>query len=278
MKKIKEYQYMTGVLIQSKKEDIPVKVDRYLFSAMANNYFEAAFAEEPELENIWKNPEIPQAQKSLLIRDVAEYYFLDMFLDWFSHGKCNCPGFMKTDMKEFEVSLNGNTFWRIFTRPMEERAVFNGEQRKEGVTQYSVSDDNGNLKALCHDFQPFLPVEVSFYRYNKGLIINGDGFEILLRVLYEGCRFPLPEGFARYYLGFRKNSGIRINMELSFYKQKRSWNESHQSFFKKLAGFLEFFKESFSFDHFLKKYDWENLLIQSEIFDRLLSEKLAVKS
>jgi hypothetical protein len=44
-----------------------------------------------------------------------------------------------------------------------------------------------------------------------------------------------------------------------------------------LAGFLKFFKESFSFDYFLKKYDWEHLLIQSEIFERLLTEKLLLQ-
>jgi hypothetical protein len=277
MKKIREYQYLTGVLIQPTKEDIPVKVDRYLFSAMVNNYFRAAFAEEPELENIWNNPEVPKAKKSQMIQDVAEYFFLDMFLDWFSHVKRDCPGFKKTDMKEFEVSLSGNMFWRIFTRPMEERAIFSDEQRKEGVTQYAVSDEKGDIKALCHDFKPFLPIGISIFKYDKGLIIYGDGFEIFLRVIYEGCRFSLPDNFTRYYLGFRKNSGIRINIELSFYKQKRTWNESHQLFFKRLAGFLKFFKESFSFDYFLKKYDWEHLLIQSEIFERLLTEKLLLQ-
>jgi len=278
MKKIKKYLYLTGVLIQPTKEDIPVKVDRYLFSAMAHNYFQAAFAEEPELENSWNNLEIPPSQKSSLIKDVAEYFFLDMFLDWFSHVKSDSSGINKTDMNEFDETLSGNMFWRIFTRPMEERAGFEGEQRKEGVTQYAVSDESGNLKALYHDFQPFFPDEVSFYRYDKGLLISGDGFSIFLRVLFDGCSYPLPDGFARYYLGFPKNSGIRVNLELSFDKQPQTWNESHQPFLKRLAGFQKFFMESFSFDHFLKKYDWENLLIQSEIFDRLLSEKLAIKS
>jgi hypothetical protein len=158
MKKPIKHQNLIGMFISRKTEEIPVVIERYPFGTWMNIYFQSAFAEQPELEQIWKHPVTHGSEKSRLVREATEYFFIDSFLSWFRHYNSRPEEYKLISGEALNEAFSDNRFWKLFTRPMEERPVFNKEERKGGFQQYTVSDNAKHLIGLYHDFNSSLLV------------------------------------------------------------------------------------------------------------------------
>lgn len=271
MKRIRSVQSLIGFFIQNEKYSFPVRCEGYPYSEWLNIYFQAALAESAELSRIWKDPLVPQTEKDQLVSEATEYYFITILLMHFNSiifEKIHATTLQRDDIPEI---LKTNRFLELFSRPREERAMFsNVEISKELSTQFSSHEPNEDF-AFFEEFRINLPKRSRFFRKNNWLILDTPLFKLQFHASYDGHAIGLPIDFARYYLGFKKNTARRVNAVIKtrikfralFYP--RSWH-----YFNNLFNGIEFTEECFSEFHFFKKINWDQIYTQSRVIENIL--------
>jgi hypothetical protein len=275
MKRIRSVQSLIGFFIQNEKYSVPVRCESYRYSEWLNIYFQAALAEDAELARIWKDPLVSQTEKDKLISEATEYFFITSLLSLFK--KCFSVRNRTTTLTRNNIPeiLRSNRFLELFSRPREQRPMFaNVEINKELSIQFSSHEPNEAF-AFFEEFCFTLPKRSRFLREGKWLILDTPLFKLQFHASYDGYAIGLPIDFARYYLGFKKNTARRVNaviktrIKLRALFYLRSWHLINDLF-----NGIELTEESFSKFHFFKKINWDQIYTQSRVIENILQSHL----
>jgi hypothetical protein len=275
MKRIRSVQSLIGFFIQNGKDSVPARCEGYPYSLWLNIFFRAAFAEDAELACIWRDKMGLQAEKDKLISEATEYFFITSLLYLFQKPfsvKNRSTILTRNDIPEI---LRTNRFLELFSRPREERSMFSNVLiNKELSTQFSSHEPNEDF-AFYEEFCFSLPKGSHFFREGKWLFLDTPLFELKFYTSYDGCAFGLPLDFARYCLGFNKNTARRVNaviqtrIKLRALFYPRSWH-----YINDLFNGIEFTEESFSESHFFKKINWDQLYTQSRVIENIFQSHI----
>ena len=265
-----------GFFIQNGKESIPVRIDRYPFGEWLNIYLQTLFAEKPEISEIWMNPTVDKSEKTRIIEETTEYYFLSLFASWFDVPHSHQKNWKIFNRKDISQLLSFNRFLDLFTQPMEERPIFANEHRKENVLTYFAMNDSGKLLGFYEDFRLVLPTGSSIKKQNNWLIFDTPIYKLRFRSSCEGYSSSLPIDFAKYYLGFSKKAAKNVQVQIEITRKLNSCLfPNHRTLYKEMMEFIEYFEESISYQKFFAKQNWEAICIQSRMIENLTINGLA---
>ncbi|MFA9392561.1 MAG: UvrB/UvrC motif-containing protein [Prolixibacteraceae bacterium] len=271
--KIKLYEMnateLYGFFVQSSKESFPVSIEDVYFSVCLHNYFAASCAESNYLAKIWKGEQVNERIRENLVEQATEYFFIRSLLSFLSQSN----GSFHLDRTNIKTVLNTNLFLNLFSTPTTKRKPFqNGEYDQNIKSNFALSDEKeilGFYEAFDYTFR----YKCSLERENRCLVISTPYFEIKLRIFFSMKNtLLLPLHYSEYYLGFKKNSGHRINAYLKVSLKLRMifpWNWHYIKTLKELRTEL---KEAFSAKHYFEKLNWEPIRIQSRIIENLLNK------
>lgn len=260
-----------GFYFQNGNESLPTRIERYPFGEWLNSCFKALFAEKPEMSEIWMNPENDQTEKSKLIEEATEYYFLSRFASWF-HVSYSPQGNGKIfNRKELSHLRSDNRILDLFTQPMEERPIFANIQRIENKSDYCVHSESNDLLGCYDDFNFLLPEGSIIKKEDDWLIIDTSVYKLRFLASCDGCSCSLPIDFAKYYLGFRKRTARSVDVQIEIRRKLNSFLFPKQrKLYKELKEFIDYFEEIISYQKFFDKQDWEAICIQSTIIEKLV--------
>ena len=265
----KEFSGFTAI---SYDDNFPVDCDGYHFSEELRRIFEAGFAEDYTLKNIWNNDTIPIGEKDSLIIEAIEYFLIDEFSmhvsDYF-----NIMGLDKKQLLEFSRIdipdiLHSNRFLELFSRPFEQRDGFK-KHIEDNETQYRVFGCMGINGELFREFHLVLPKGSKMSKSENSIAIETKRFTICIKVDHEMYATNLPRGFEKYYLrsyryGGVSFSGINIYVTIN-YKFRSLFLRNCWEYYGWIDYFLEEFEKNFSKAYYFNSINWKQVYTQTVI-------------
>lgn len=258
-----------GLFIQQKKNDNPVRCEGYPFSEWLNICIQAIIAEKPLTKKLWEDNIF---EKRKLIEEATEYYFIMLVLSHFNDYSEKG----KYELTRLDVAslIRSNRFLDLFSMPMQDRKSFNDDDIESGVKFKCITDINNNITALFEEFDYKFPYECKLQR-EGALVIFSTPFMILkFRISYNGSGAHLPIDFCKFYLGFKKNSGQRVNAAIQLSIKwpilllPKYWQNIDSIFSLK-----KYLHESFSSESFFNSFDWKSIHMQSRIIENIIDQK-----
>lgn len=251
----------------------PLEVENYKIPSKVSEYLGSAFTENPALKNIWdKKPIVCMVSESAgkelnsnqLVKQAIEYALLDQIsMDiqaYFAENNIDqsvLKGYSREDLPDF---LLGNKFFDLFTKPMDERALFVGRESDDdrpGKVVWATGEDG----AIFNHFELTLPEGSSLKRAESGaIILSTKVFELSLNPRFEGFSSVWPSDFEKLYIGINDWSSLRsyqfnLDVEVKFNQLSlligRGWE--YYSWLDSLIEQLEGYVDD---EKFLKDIGW----------------------
>lgn len=272
----KEEYFYKGFFILNEHENKIVKINGYDLSETIKGYFESAFLENKDLENIWNNDSLklqdglktPEPHSMDIIREALEYFLLDKLsihlMTYFKYPKEKNKNISVLERKDIPNVLLSNRFLELFSKTMKDRAAFlDIEEENEEEEWYILDVDGGTYKK----FSLVLPYKSKVIRTNKGGIeIKTDKFNIIMEVKFDGCNDVLPAEFEEHYLsiyGFENSlANVVYQVEFKFYVKFKitslfssfGWKD-----YNWIDSFLNLIDNSVTKESFFSKINWNTV-------------------
>lgn len=276
-----------GFLVLQKKENKVVKIMRYDYGYNLHRYLNSAFTENVALKRLWdKEPickgvvfdkdtgsvSLVYGQGHRLIKEATEYFVLETLsthlTDYFNRTPFKEEKLHTFERNDIPDVLLSNRFLELFSKPMEERALFfdkdatNGKRKGKGEDNVVMSmTDRG---AFFSKFNLTLPngAQVSRDKSNA-LLIGTKRFELRIEVIFGGFSLSIPWEYKKHILGldFDEAAGyqVHVRFETTFklvsFLLPTSWDYYHW-----IESFMETFDKGFSKGRYFQKIGWESAL------------------
>ncbi len=262
---IRIYEKIYGLFIQKGKTRIPVRCEGYPYSNWLNIYLQAIFAEKPLMKNLWE--ENLQERKKL-IEEATEYYLITLILTHLSEYSEK----EKYEITRFDVDslTSSNRYLNLFSTAMNKRKIFDGEEIDKSLTFKYATDENNNIAGLFEEFHYKFQYKCNLKKEGSVIILETPFMILKLKVRYNYNAIHLPIDFCRFYLGFKKNSGQRVNLAI---QRSIKWTvfliPKYWKYIKPFFSLKELLTENFSSSYFFNSFDWNTLYIQSRIIENI---------
>lgn len=272
----KEVYSFKGFFILDEKPNKIVKIEGHKLSESLRGYFESAFLENKDLEHIWDNDSLklqdglktPEPRSMDIIREALEYFLLDTLsthlIGYFKYPLQENKNISVLKREDIPSILLSNRFLELFSKPMKDRAAFEGiEEETEEEDWYILDVDSGSYRK----FSLVLPYKSKVSRTNKGEIeIETHKFNITMKVNFDGCNTVLPDGFKEYYLSINGFEGYIANVvyQVEFnFSIKFKFMSLFSSFgwkdYNWIDSFLDLISKSVTKESFFNRINWDTI-------------------
>ncbi|MDR6461608.1 hypothetical protein [Chryseobacterium sediminis] len=268
-----------GFFILGRTQKNIINIDNYDYSNKIFEYLQSAITEEVEIKEGWLSTNFGDINDECVtalpyIQEISEYYFLESLSKHLS-SFFNNTKFKKTRLKRYERNdipdiLVSNRFLELFSKPMQERSLFNGNQENNPVMTFTRDSIEGRIVsnykngAMFQYFDLKLPTESKINRKgNSKILISNSRFDIVITTTVSGVNTYISSEYRKLYLGFEKlddptfitNYKIEINFKRFSFLKSSSWE-----YYEWLDSFLEEFEkkvsEKFYFEY---KIEWDRI-------------------
>lgn len=266
---VKHYSF-NGFYVQPSKKQIPVRIDLYPFATWLNIYLESSIAESSEMSCHWENHSLyHQANSNDLIKQASEYFII-LFI---CQNLSSVYEKYSVTRSNIEDLLETNALFRLFTLHPQHRKNFNNFQELPNVKTYFAKDEKGNINGLYERFEYLFSYPCTFKRINKAVQFSTPYFNLHITVNHPNLVYPLPLDYARYYLGFKRNSGRRVSAQFILFFKWRIGLPWNWKYINQTKALIDEIKEAFCGDHYFKNLDWENKRVLGRIISNICDKK-----
>jgi hypothetical protein len=205
---------LNGFYVLKEKDSLPCRVDGYTFSHSLEIFFQAAMNESRELATLWSDSTKKLEIRNQLIVEATEYEIISSFLNWFKPVPFETSEF---DFRERNKELiSKNRFFELFTRPIEQRPLFKHEIMNKNQGSIRIQDEKLKVLAEYHDYNYPLPINYKISFPDQWIVLETPLYKLKFNALcYSNLVYPFPRDFGRYFLGFRKNAGRKIIINIT---------------------------------------------------------------
>ncbi|MFC4163386.1 hypothetical protein ACFOWU_06970 [Epilithonimonas zeae] len=268
-----------GFFILNRTQKNITNIDNYDYSSKIFEYLQSAIAEDEEIKKDWLNTnfgDITEERIKILpyIQEISEYYFLEALSTHLS-SFFNNTKFKKTKLKSYKRNdipqiLASNRFLDLFSKPMEERALFKNSNQDNFIIKFTRDSAEGKIisnykrGAMFQYFDLKLPAESKIVRKkNSTILISNRRFEISITTNVSGVNTYIPIEYKGLYLGLKNlhdpayitNFSIKITFNRSSFFKSSSWE-----YYQWLDSFLDEFEKNASEKYYFKsKIDWDRI-------------------
>ena len=299
---------ITGFFIYDAKNNNLVNIPNYTLSHELTENLNAALKEDESLEFIWNTASLIDhfkpsndgrfsTRSKELIEELFEYFIFDRLSltlgHFFIHGD-----FKKEDLEEYgrddiPDTLLNNRFLNLFSKPIEEREAFYGEDLENGVfleqkDKKTLFMHIGKDKTLYQRLHLILPKGTAVKRHeSKGIMLESDKLFLNFDINFEGLNQILPPLFLEYYLGFKNEFvsldesveifrfqifQLDLNIDVKF-KIKSLFSNNVWKYNKWLDMYVNLLDKDISNDAFFESLNWEQTeaimyMMEKNLFNR----------
>lgn len=271
-----------GFLIIHKKKNEVMDVLRYDYGQDLYRYMRAAFAENAAIKKMWDKEPISKdfdfdketgkvshtkGKGRQLIVEATEYYILENLsshlTDYFNQPKFDEEYLHVFTRKDIPEVLLSNRFLEMFSKPMEDRPLFAGEEH--APPHYGevvmVTSAGG---ALYSRFDLTLPKGAAISRGKSNeLVISTNRFEMIISVDFGGFGAAIPWEYQRHILRIDPKDchdyQVGVNLNVSF-KFASLFLPGGWEYYRWIESFIESFDANFSEERHFIDIGWESVL------------------
>ncbi|MDP3256878.1 hypothetical protein [Bosea sp. (in: a-proteobacteria)] len=278
---------MEGAVVVDRKNKDIIPLYRYEFSERLKETFSAATAENRALMRAWsENTQdanqdntvtdrfLNKGPSKRLLNEMVEYFVikkLSLHLNsyFINNELINSSEITSLERKDIPSVLLDNRILDLLSRPMEDRDVFADQNDRN--TPGKVVFYYGKNGVIFDHFEITLPKKTRFSRgADNTLIIKTPRFSLVIDIIITGMNKSLPRDFEKHYLkrSFLETQSykvrLKINTEFSLASlfTGRGWE-----YYKWIDSFIEALYESFEFDDFIEKIDWDGAITTKILSD-----------
>jgi hypothetical protein len=176
----------------------------------------------------------------------------------------------KIDRNQIHSYLESNPIFNLITLHPKERENFTIDDAHPNIRSCYSHDDNQNINGIYRNFSYELPYKCSLTQNDGQVIISSSLFSIYIKVKFDFAAYTLPFDFAKYYLGFKKNNGRKVDFHIMYqlkWRMALPWNWKYRKDLKKLQKAIE---DDISADHYFKTFKWEPMRMQAVITENII--------
>lgn len=296
-----------GFLLFDKKTKLPVNCEGYEYLEALHDNFRASFSESKAMKHIWKDKSFGHEKGNALIIEASEYFLLDQLslhlADYFKDRNLDSTQLVNLTRNKIDDILLSNRFLELFSKPMEHRASFVKDTKKEReslrmgedgiiLSEFEKGIKNDRKKgrvirrmgkggAIFSEFYLVLPKDSEVTRKDNSIQIDTKRFKMNFKFNYDGFGYVLPDWFEELYCGFKKYDDslateIRLDISIEF-KHLTLFSKGGWDYYEWIELFLGKMNESFSGDYFFKKINWNQAYTQAIINQNIIRRKAKSK-
>lgn len=282
--------FFGGFIILDKSKNEVADIPRYDYGRDLHRYMQAAFAENAAIKRMWDNEPIDKefdhdketgkfsrriGKGHQLIIEATEYYLLENLsthlTDYFNRpdfDEQNLHTFARNDIPDVLLS---NRFLELFSKPMEERALFSAE---DGAPPYrgEVVMVMGRGGLFYSRFDLTLPKGARIKRSaSNAIIIDTDRFTITIDVDFGGFGTIIPYEYQQHILGLDPHGCHAYQITMRFtvaFKFASLFLPSGWGYYRWIESFMESFESKFSKDRHFIDIGWESALTLIEYHEK----------
>ncbi len=263
---------LNGFVVLRKPDNIPVRIDGYMFAVWMNIYIEAALAESEKFRKAWKAAEDKAEYRNTIFEWAAEYFFIDTFASQLSSHN----GTFEMNRSHIADLLQTNPILNLFSGEIKHRKAFSDSSYIHNTRSHHALDPDGNIMGYFNTFSYKFPFKCKIERSNRAIKLTTPYYSIRFKISCTGNAQSLPQDYSLFYLGFKRNSGRRIDAHIVATKRFGGllpWNRKH---IKQVHGLKETLIEYFSAKHYFDKLDWENKRVMAVVMRNITSMKVSL--
>jgi hypothetical protein len=263
---LKEYS-LTGCFVQPDIGELPIRMAYYPYAKWLNIYLTSALNELELMKNLWKQMKFKQKTEAKNIIELAgEYHLIDRIFQYLE-----CPdGYFRMDRNQIRTYLDKNPIFNLITLHPKQRESFTINDADSNFRSCYSYDENQYINGFYKKFSYVLPYQCRLTQNGDQVIISSSLFTIYINVKFDFAAYTLPLDFAKYYLGFKKDDGQKVNFHIRYqlkWKMALPWNRKYRKQLKELQKIIE---EEVSADHFFKTLKWESIHMQAVITENII--------
>lgn len=272
-----------GFIVIDKKSNLPVECNGYVYSEELNQYFVGAFDENKSIKRIWDGDNYSTEDKSKIVIEATEFFILNELSthleDYTNSHKLEKFRVQTISRNDIPNILLKNRFLELFSKPQEERDNFIDyvEDNKKNSNEDKIYGSYLSSGAMFILFELVLPKNSSVIKKDDVIIIDTPRFTISFKVNYEHLLTSLPRNYVEYFLDLVPFFGCSeryINIDLTVrYKWNSYFITSDWEYYEWLDLFLEKIEEIFEKKNYFSKIQWDNVITQTIINQKIISKQ-----
>lgn len=284
-----------GFLVHERQENYVLSVPRYQYGEFLARILKSAFNENKAFKRLWDNEPLDNCieeengaltfrylKSHKLIVEATEYFILSKLSahisDYFRSNMISENELDKFSRKDIPDVLLSNRFLELFSRPMDQRAVFIndeffGDKNESGAGKTVFAIGKGG--AMYDQFKLVLPKKSKVRRLDNNIIeLITNRFSMKMAIYFSGAEGVLPFEYHKFMLDFHDSQlptrtyEIIVRIDIKFkpisFLTLRGWN-----FYYWAESFIDYFEEIFDLRKHLEIINWEaSLTILNFLTDR----------
>jgi len=288
-----------GFIIYDSKQSKVVDIPRYDYGYHLRRFMEAAFAENEAIKKLWDKEPISKelhfdkkegkvsryiGKGHQLIVEATEYYVLEKLsthlTDYF-----NQPDFDEQELRTFVRNdipdvLLANKFLELFSKPMEDRPLFSGNE--------SSPSKNGEIVmamrkgAFYSRFDLTLPKSSKIKRIDsKTITVETNRFIFTITIDFKGFSTVIPYEYLHHVLGLDTSALKEYQIDIDFtvsFRFASLFLPGGWDYYRWVESFVESFDQRFSQDRYFKNIAWESALTVIQYLERTKENRKERKS
>ena len=251
-----------------------ISIDNYDFARTLERDLKAATTEDRAIEMDWNdasfNYDAPKAKREKaykIINELTEYYILETIsthlTDFFNKDTIRKEEIMELSRNDIPSILLSNQFLELFSKPIEQRAVFKENEKPNKNTKKPIGRVIAiySKGAIFQHFDLKLPKNSNISKDKEGFItIKTKRLSLKFKSRFSGMGTILPMGFEKYYLDIEdriKNHSYEINIDFEFELNfgslllRNGWN-----YYNWVDSLLAKIEDKTSKNKYFKKISW----------------------
>ncbi|MEL3974306.1 hypothetical protein AAEO50_18620 [Rossellomorea oryzaecorticis] len=268
---------ISGFLHYDDNKNIIKSVPRYDFSTMISEYLESAFIENPALLRQWKEEPLKDTTtfsnntykynknfSHRFICQAVEYYLLSKtstyLTDYFNSYKDKNDEDLKVYRRDEvpEILLN-NKLFELFSRPIDDRTLFDGSFHGENTKRIALAYSNG---ARFENFNLTLPKKSKIKRVSEESIeIETPRFKLLINVNFRNTNTVFPMSFNEFYLGDEYSAPLSVKIDIKIkFKFSSFFFVKDWKYYEWVDELLYKLDNEISKENFFRTINWDTAL------------------
>lgn len=273
IKKVKKE--IKGFLIIDKDSNEVVSIDNYEYARRLTRDLKAATTEDKAIKIDWDDSSFKydstkekRKKGQRIINELTEYFILETMsthlTDFFNQNKIDKEELVELSRTDIPSILLTNQFLELFSKPMEQRAVFKEEGKNKSDSKKPVGKIVASYSrgAIFQHFDFVLPKGSVIDKDKEGyIVIRTKRLTLKYRSKFEGMGSVCPIGFEEYYLNIsdlRRYSTYQVDVELEFELKfgallmRSGWN-----LYNWVDSLLDKVESTFSKRRYFEKIEWD---------------------